>query len=74
MRRPPKRPYFATTQAYVAARRRLQDPLPGFQLSDTVKIGMARLAGANPSFTGTSNSTSGSGKTFTYNSAKGGMQ
>jgi prepilin-type N-terminal cleavage/methylation domain-containing protein len=48
--------------------------LPGFQLSDTVNISMAGAAGANPSFTGTSTSTSGSNKTFSYDSTLGGMQ
>jgi len=52
------------------------DPvLPGFQLSGTVKLSMAAgAASANPTFTGTSFSTSGSNKTFSYNSAAGGMQ
>ena len=35
---------------------------------------MTSAGGANPSFTGTSNSTSGSGKTFSYDSTLGGMQ
>ena len=48
--------------------------LPGFQLSDTVTISMAGAAGANPSFTGTSTSSRGSGKTFSYDSTAGGMQ
>lgn len=49
--------------------------LPGFALSGTVKITMAaNNGGAQPTFTGTSNSTSGSNKTFSYNSALGGMQ
>ena len=67
---------FATSQAYVTcANAACETSLPGFQLSDTVAIAMATsAAGANPSFTGTSNSTSGSGKTFSYDSAAGGMQ
>ncbi len=66
---------FATTQAYVTcANAACETSLPGFQLSDTVAIAMTGAAGANPSFTGTSNSTSGSGKTFSYNSTLGGMQ
>ena len=67
---------FATTQAYVTcSNASCVDPaLPGFQLSGTVEIAMTGAAGTNPSFTGTSTSTSGSGKTFSYNSAAGGMQ
>jgi type IV pilus assembly protein PilA len=66
---------FATTQAYVScSNAACETSLPGFQLSDTVNIAMTSAAGANPSFTGTSNSTSGSGKTFSYNSSTGGMQ
>ena len=66
---------FATNQAYVTcADAACQTNLPGFQLSGTVKISMTSAAGTNPSFTGTSNSTSGSNKTFSYNSAAGGMQ
>jgi hypothetical protein len=34
----------------------------------------AANGGAQPTFTGTSKSSSGSNKTFTYNSAAGGMQ
>jgi prepilin-type N-terminal cleavage/methylation domain-containing protein len=66
---------FATNQAYVTcANAACETSLPGFQLSDTVAIAMTGAAGANPSFTGTSNSTSGSGKTFSYDSTLGGMQ
>lgn len=52
------------------------DPtLPGFALSGTVKVNMtANNGGAQPTFTGTSTSTSGSNKTFTYISSAGGMQ
>jgi len=52
------------------------DPvLPGFQMSGTVNITMADGGNANnPSFTGTSKSTSGSGKIFSYVSSAGGMQ
>jgi len=52
------------------------DPtLPGFALSGTVNIGMVSAnTGAQPTFSGTSKSTSGSNKQFSYNSAKGGMQ
>ena len=69
---------FATSQAYVGCTITgggCNDPtLPGFQVSGTVTGAMVAVAGANPSFTGTSSSTSGSGKTFSYNSAAGGMQ
>ena len=52
------------------------DPnLPGFALSGTVKITMAPgTTGTQPTFSGTSYSSSGSNKTFSYNSAAGGMQ
>ena len=65
--------YFATNQSYVSCTNACTT-LPGFQLSGTVQLGMTAAPGTNPSFTGTSNSTSGSGKTFSYNSAAGGMQ
>jgi len=67
---------FATDQVYVTcASAACNDPtLPGFQISGTVTMGMTGAAGANPSFTGTSTSTSGTGKTFSYDSAAGGMQ
>jgi prepilin-type N-terminal cleavage/methylation domain-containing protein len=66
---------FATTQAYVTcASAGCNDPvLPGFQLSGTVTLGMTGAGGANPSFTGTATSTSGSGVTFNYDSTAGGM-
>jgi type IV pilus assembly protein PilA len=66
---------FATTQAYVGcSNAACETSLPGFQLSDTVNITMASITGANPGFTGTSTSTSGSGRVFSYDSAAGGMQ
>jgi prepilin-type N-terminal cleavage/methylation domain-containing protein len=74
---------FATSQAYntcadaacqCAPGSSAPPCLPGFQLSDTVTISMAGAAGANPSFTGTSSSSSGSNKTFSYDSTLGGMQ
>ena len=67
---------FATSQAYVGcSNAACETSLPGFQLSDTVNIAMATSGtAANPAFTGTSNSTSGSGKTFSYDSTLGGMQ
>ncbi len=68
--------YFATSQVYKGCTDAgCNDPnLPGFQLSGTVKINMVAGAGANPTFSGTSSSTSGSNKTFSYDSSKGGMQ
>jgi prepilin-type N-terminal cleavage/methylation domain-containing protein len=66
---------FATTQAYVScANAACETNLPGFVLSDTVTIGMTGTGGANPSFTGTSTSTSGTLTTFSYDSTAGGMQ
>jgi type IV pilus assembly protein PilA len=68
--------YFATNQSYVTcAVGACNDPtLPGFRQSTTVNMAMTGAAGTNPSFTGTSTSTSGLGKTFAYNSTLGGMQ
>ena len=63
--------YFATNQAYVACSACVSADLPGFAPSATVTTTMA-LSGTT-AFTGTSNSASGSGKTFSYNSATGGM-
>ncbi len=66
---------FASTQNYVSCTGSgCETALPGFELSGTVNISMTSATGTNPSFTGTSSSTSGSNKTFTYNSAAGGMQ
>lgn len=69
---------FATTQAYVGCTITAggcDDPtLPGFHNSDTVEGAMVAAAGANPSFTGTATSTSGSGTIYSYDSAAGGMQ
>lgn len=69
--------YFATNQSYVSCSGATgcNDPtLPGFRTSATVTVGLVGAAGTNPSFTGTSSSSSGSGKTFAYNSTLGGMQ
>jgi type IV pilus assembly protein PilA len=67
--------YFATYQSYVTcAVGACQGTLPGFTQSVTVNQAMAASGGSNPSFTGTSTSTSGSGKIFSYNSTLGGMQ
>ena len=48
-----------------------QSKLLGFQPSSTVTMAMT---GATQSFTGTASHPSGSGKTYTYDSTKGGMQ
>jgi len=65
--------YFASNQSYLSCSQPCST-LPGFAVSGTVNLTMTGAGGTNPSFTGTSNSTSGSGKTFNYNSAAGGMQ
>jgi type IV pilus assembly protein PilA len=66
---------FASTESYVScANTDCETALPGFELSDTVNIAMTAATGSNPSFTGTASSSSGSSKTFTYDSAAGGMQ
>jgi type IV pilus assembly protein PilA len=64
--------YFATNQVYVACTACTSANLPGFAPSATVTTSMA-LSGTT-AFTGTSTSASGSGKTFSYDSAAGGMQ
>lgn len=46
--------------------------LPDFRLSTTVSITMAADNGANPTFTGSA-ASSGGGRTFSYDSAAGGM-
>ena len=67
--------YFASNQQYVdCGTSDCSTLLPGFQLSDTVEIAMTNNSGTNPSFEGTSSSTSGSNKTFSYDSSAGGMQ
>lgn len=67
--------YFATNQVYKSCTdAACETDLPGFTLSDTVSIAMVGVGGANPSFSGTAYSTSGSGKTFSYDSTTGGMQ
>jgi prepilin-type N-terminal cleavage/methylation domain-containing protein len=68
--------YFATNQKYQDCdTSNCGSTLPGFQKSVTVDIAMTAGAGtSNPTFSGTSNSSSGSGKTFSYNSGVGGMQ
>jgi prepilin-type N-terminal cleavage/methylation domain-containing protein len=71
--------YFATYQQYVTASGtgpgNTSPALPGLQISATVTLGMTDAGNTtNPGFSGTSNSGSGSGKTFSYNSATGGMK
>ena len=50
-----------------------QSQLPDFRLSNTVTIAMSADNGAQPTFTGTAYS-SGGRRTFTYDSAAGGIQ
>ncbi|OFV86489.1 MAG: hypothetical protein A3J75_01520 [Acidobacteria bacterium RBG_16_68_9] len=64
--------YFATNRLYVAGAL-ATGFLPGFVLSTTVSGAMAATNSANPNFAGTSTSSSGTGKIFTYNSTAGGM-
>jgi len=67
--------YFATNQVYTSCTdAACETSLPGFTLSDTVNIEMTGVTGANPSFSGEASSTSGSLKTFSYDSTLGGMQ
>jgi prepilin-type N-terminal cleavage/methylation domain-containing protein len=65
--------YFATNRVYVNGALSTGF-LPGFVLSTTVQGAMVANNGANPSFEGTSMSTSGTLKTFSYDSTAGGMQ
>jgi prepilin-type N-terminal cleavage/methylation domain-containing protein len=64
--------YFATERVYKGGTL-ATGLVPGFVLSDTVEGSMTANAGANPTFDGTSKSTSGTGKVFSYDSASGGM-
>ncbi len=66
--------YFATNLSYVSCADAACSVLPGFTLSDTVTVTMTAVGGVEPTFTGTSNSGSGSGRVFSYDSAAGGMQ
>ena len=67
--------YFATNLAYVTCADGACSVLPGFTLSGTVTVTMtAGGTAAEPAFTGTATSTSGSGVSFAWNSANGGMQ
>ncbi|MFI5399366.1 MAG: type IV pilin protein [Candidatus Binatia bacterium] len=64
--------YFATNQVYSACTTACDaTSLPGFVQSAATTIVMAP---ATTTFTGTSTSTKGTGKTWTYDSAAGGMQ
>ncbi len=64
--------YFATNQAYKSCTNCTSTDLPGFQRSTGTTMAMTNSS--NTSFTGSSTNTNGSGKTFNYNSANGGMQ
>lgn len=65
--------YFATNQAYKGGSLSTGF-LPGFVLSKTVSGSIGVAGGATaPTFTGTTTSDSGTGKTFSYDSAAGGM-
>ena len=64
--------YFATERVYKGGSLSTGF-LPGFVKSDTVEGSMTANAGSNPTFDGTSKSTSGTGKVFSYDSAAGGM-
>ena len=68
--------YFATERTYKACDTGdCGTELPGFVLSTTVEIGMETQGDDdNPGFSGTSSSTSGSGKEYSYDSFGGGMQ
>ncbi len=67
--------YFATNAVYKTATcgpsAGACAALPGMTASATCTTAMTAVAG--PAFTGTSSSSSGSGKTFNWNSAAGGM-
>ena len=65
--------YFATNQVYKdCTGASCETNLPGFKLSAGSTIQMTNAA--NASFSGTAKNNNGSGKTFNYNSATGGMQ
>jgi prepilin-type N-terminal cleavage/methylation domain-containing protein len=66
---------YATNETYVScADSACQNALPGFKLSRSVKLNMDADTSSNPSFNGTSTSSVGTGKVFSYDSASGGMQ
>jgi type IV pilus assembly protein PilA len=63
---------YASTQAYASATEANCDSvLPGCKMSNGVKLAMTA---ATSSFTGTASHTNGSGKTWSYDSAAGGLQ
>jgi prepilin-type N-terminal cleavage/methylation domain-containing protein len=64
--------YFATNQVYKGGALSTGF-LPGFVLSATVSGSITATNSAQPSFSGTTTSANGSGKTFSYDSAAGGM-
>jgi prepilin-type N-terminal cleavage/methylation domain-containing protein len=62
---------FASSQTYAScASAACVTSLPGFKLSNGVTMSMT---GATDSFTGTSTHGNGTGRTFSYNSANGGL-
>lgn len=66
---------YATSSTYATcADSACQAALPGFRLSDSVTLNMEVSTAGAPSFNGTSTSTEGTGKIFSYDSALGGMQ
>ena len=67
---------FATSQAYTSCSNgACEASLPGFRLSNSVQINMAEAtAFGEPVFNGTSTSTLGTGKVYSYDSSLGGMQ
>ena len=63
--------YFASYQAYVSVNDgNCSANLPGCAVSAGVKLGMVQ---AGSTFSGTASHTSGSGKTWSYDSAAGGI-
>jgi prepilin-type N-terminal cleavage/methylation domain-containing protein len=66
--------YYASTQAYksCASVAACQAALPGF-FAGSQGVTMAMTNNSNVTFTGTTKSDSGSGKTFSWDSAAGGM-
>ena len=65
--------YFATEREYLDGDLDTIN-LPGFVKSATVTGEMTATNDDNPAFSGTSTSSSGTGKTFSYDSLAGGMQ
>lgn len=67
---------FATTNSYVSCTNagRNHPTLPGFQLSDTVRLLMFRsILTGNPFFFGVSWSASGTGQIYLWNNSVGGL-